>query len=336
MALNIVRVNPLEYEAGLKALMTSHDVSSFPQFFDHGYASAVRDGARSWIGLDDGGTLQMNITLFVHQFDFDGRRVTGGMLGNMMVATEYRTFFPAIALLKRVVSDAREQGGIDFLYGDPGPKGAQAIFQGARMRQVGNLDRFVIPMRDARWHRHIAATAYVAGLRFRTLRGGAHERCVAVRESDVASVAQPLGPADRLQPLHSVEMYRRRLPGWPAADDYMVELRTESGDTLPGAVALFRGPRERGVVSIYVLRRQPNVSVKSLVPSLIRVARRLGGARLQIEAVQETQLARQLIAGGFTSRADLVPIFAAGFTPLGEEVIKSVDRWEMTGVDMER
>lgn len=336
MALAIVRVNPLEYESGLKALMTSHDVAGFAEFFDQGYASAVRDGARSWIGLDDSRTLQMNVTLFVHRFDFRGRSVTGGMLGNMMVATPYRTFFPAITLLKRVVRDARECGGIDFLYGDPGPKGAQAIFQGSRLQQVGNLDRYVVPMRDTRWHRNIAASAYAAGVQLKAIRGELKADCVPARDSDLRHITRSLGDGDRLQPIHSLELYQRRLPGFPAADDHLVEFRRAGDEQSSCASALLRGPREDRVVRLYVLRHRSDVPVKSLVPGLVRAARRLGGAKLQVETMEGSLLANELVAGGFAPRSDVIPIFAVGFTPVGEEVVSAVNGWELTGVDMER
>ena len=336
MSLQIVNVNPLEHEAGLKALMASHETPGFTQFFDHGYRDAVREGARSWIGLDESGRLQMNVTLFVHQFEFGGRLVRAGMLGNMMVATEYRTFFPAMALLRRTVGDVRQQGELDFLYGDPGPKGAQAIFQGARMQQVGTLDRFVIPLRDTRWHRHIAIAAYATGLQLRTLARTPRAHCAAAAEANLASACAPLQASDRLEALHTAELYRRRLPGFPAADDYILELASTRGDRTPGAVAMLRGPRERGVVTIYVLRRRSDVPLKSLVPALIAFGRRVGASSIQVEALVGGGLASELTEVGFVPRADHVPLFAASFTPLGAEVIAAADRWEMTGVDMER
>lgn len=334
--LTILRVNPLDHEAGLKELMTSNGVAAFGRSFDDGYASAVRDGARSWIGVDEHGALQMNVTLFVHQFQLDGHRVAGGMLGNMMVATEYRTFFPAVALLRQVVADARTQGELDFLYGDPGPKGAQAIFRGARMRLLGNLDRFVIPLRDERWHRSIGATAYATTLRLRNLRGAARAHVARARDCDAGATMRPLEAADGLHPLHSSGLFRRRLPGWPGPDDYVVELRRGAPESPPAAIGLLRGPEEWGIVTVHVLRRRADTPVKACVAALIGVARRLRGTRLQVETVEGSRLGRSLIEGGFTPRGDHVPIFGAAFTPLGESALDAFDRWELTGVDMER
>lgn len=334
--LTILRVNPLEHEAGLKELMTSHGVAAFPRSFDDGYASAVRDGARSWIGVDQHGALQMNVTLFVHTFELDGQRVTGGMLGNMMVADEYRTFFPAVALLRQVVADARTEGELDFLYGDPGPKGAQAIFRGARMRLLGNLDRFVIPLRDERWHRSIGAAVYATTLRLRNLRGAARARVLRAQDCGAGATMRPLEAADGLHPLHSPEIFRRRLPGWPGSDDYVVELRRDGPDSPLSAVALLRGPEEWGVVTVHVLRRRVGTQVKTCVAALIGVARGLRGTRLQVEAVEGSRLGRSLIEAGFAPRGDHVPLFGAAFTPSGEAALRAFDRWELTGVDMER
>lgn len=335
MSLTILRVNPLEYEVGLKALMTSHEVPYFTDFFDRGYASAVQDGARSWVGLDESGEVQMSITSFVHQFDFGGRTVVGGMLGNLMVATPYRTFFPAVALLKRVVADSRAHGEVDFLYGDPGPKGAQAIFQGAKVKQVGMLDRFVIPLGDAVWHRHLAALAYSTTLRLTRIRHSAQERCVRADAEAVRAIADPWESTDLLQPWHTVDMYRRRLYAFPSAEDHLVALHRHDGEGPPLAMALLRGP-ERGIVSAYVLRRRRGVSIRSLVPALIRVSRQLGGLRIQVETVVGSRLAGELLDAGFTARNHLVPICAVAFTPIGEEAVRSTDRWEIAGMDVER
>ena len=54
----------------------------------------------------------MNVTLFIHRFDVHGRRAVGGMLGNMMVATEHRTFFPAVELLRQVIRDVGYAGPV--------------------------------------------------------------------------------------------------------------------------------------------------------------------------------------------------------------------------------
>lgn len=334
--LTILRVNPLDHEIGLKELMTSHGVVAFPRTFDDGYASAVRDGARSWIGVDEQGALQMNVTLFVHRFELDGRRVVGGMLGNMMVAATYRTFFPAVALLRQLVADARAQGDLDFLYGDPGPKGAQAIFRSSRMRMLGNLERFVIPLRDERWHRSLGATAYSTTLRLRNMHGAARAHLLRALDCDAGATMRPLEVADGLHPLHTPELLRRRLPGWPAADDYVVELRRGGSDAPLSAVALLRGPEEWGVVTVHALRRRADTPARSCVPALIGVARRLGGTRLQVETVEGSRLGRSLIEAGFAPRGDQLPIFGAAFTPSGEAALDAFDRWELTGVDMER
>lgn len=336
MALQIVNVNPLEHEAGLKALMTSHENPGFARFFDHGYPDAVREGARSWIGVDEGGTLQTSMTVFIHHFEFGGRRVRAGMLGNMMAATEYRTFFPALALMRRVVGDVRQQGELDLVYGDPGPKGAQAICQGARMQQVGALDRFVIPLRDSRWHRRVAIAAYATGLQLRTFAKSAPARCVLASECDLGNVCAPLEASDHLEALHSAELYRRRLPGFPGLDDYILEFANPHGGSGPAAVVMLRGPRDNGALTIYVIRRRAAVPLKSLVPALITLGRELGASRIQLEAPAGSALATALTEGGFVPRSDLVPLFAVPFTSLGAEVVAAADRWEMTGVDMER
>src|SRR3972149_10518636 len=124
MALTIEAVNPFEYQAELKGLFVAHGVPHYPKFFDAAYPAAVAAGAVHWIGFDEQRHVVMHMARFPHRFAMAERVVSGGLLMNLMVDPAHRTFFPAVALMRRVVADSKAGGGVDFLYTNPNEGGA--------------------------------------------------------------------------------------------------------------------------------------------------------------------------------------------------------------------
>src|SRR5439155_13477071 len=119
-------------------------------------------------GWDEQGNLRAHIALFRRRFLFEGRVVRGALLANMMVATEYRTFWPGLALVRQMVKDTQDSQSVDFLYADPNePAGALALRAG--FRHVGSMQRFVLPLRDPRRAVDVGIQAYHL---FRRLRAG--------------------------------------------------------------------------------------------------------------------------------------------------------------------
>ena len=98
MSFTIAAVDALPYEREIKQLFLAHERPEFPDFFDRTYPAAVAQGARSWVGRDATGRLVMHIACVPRRFRFGTRDVVGGLLVNLMVASEHRTFFPALAL----------------------------------------------------------------------------------------------------------------------------------------------------------------------------------------------------------------------------------------------
>jgi hypothetical protein len=84
------------------------------------------------------------------------------------------------------------------------------------------------------------------------------------------------------------------------------------------------------------VRRRSDIPLRSVIPALPRVARRVGAYRLQIETLVESNMAREFRSLGFRARGDILPIFAKAFTPAGDEAVRHVSDWEMTALDMER
>jgi len=335
MALTIRRENPLKYADSLKSLMLAHEHKSFDAFFDRGYADVVDRGGASWLGFDSNGCVQMNVTLFRHDFEANGRTLAAGMLGNMMAAKEYRTFFPMIALIKQLMRDVQAEGKLDFLYTDPNPS-ATAIVKGTKLEHVGDMDRYVIPLGDQALPKHLAARAYSTSLRLRVA-GRVAKIVEHTSESfDPSPFLVPTGESTRVRPHHNCALYTRRLGGYPGPEYRWFSFQLERNRSEPDAAMLVHGPDENGLAIIYAVRRTPGTPIGPLIPPLIAALRKHRTRRLQIETVRDSEFARELEAIGFKHRNDFVPVYVLPISTAGTEAVRSIAQWEITGLDMER
>jgi hypothetical protein len=329
------RVNPVEYEAELKALMTEHGIPWFADFFDRGYHALVEDGGASWVGFDDADRIQMSMTQFVHRFQFSGGPLLGSATGNVMVAPPYRTFFPAVALFRRMLADIRDQGDVDFVYGDPTP-GAVTVCKAVKMDHVGDLDRLVIPIADAGFTKHLGARLFALAPFVLGGRTAPDIRCSAAANCNLGDLDHALGPDDRLIPRHPISMMRRRLHGFPASNDFVVEMRWTRGAAAWDALVQLRLAEDTRILSILSIQRRSDISLRNIIPALPPVARRLDAHRLQVEALVESKMGREFRSLGFRPRGDTLPIFVKAFSKAGNEAVRNVASWELTALDVER
>ena len=333
--LRVMLVNPLEHEAELKALMTAHGNTAFEGFFDRGYRDVVAEGGANWVGVDDAGQIQISLTQFVHTFQFQATQLVAGMTGNVMAAQAYRTFFPAFALFRRMLFDTRDRGEIDFVYGDPTPA-ATAICKAVKMDHVGNLDRLVLPIADVSFPRHLAARLLAHAPLILGGKMAPDLRCCSAATKSLDDFGESVGPDDRMIPRHPISLLRRQLPGFPASNDFVVELRYDRAASSWDALVLLRLADRSRILSILSMRRRPDVPLRAVIPALAPLARRLGAHRLQIETLLESRLAREFRSLGFRARGDILPILVKSFSSAGKEAIRNVAQWEVTSLDMER
>jgi hypothetical protein len=335
MSLTIRRANPLQHAESLKTLMLSHEHKDFEAFFDRGYADVVDTGGASWMAFDAAGQAQMNVTLFRHDFVMGERTLAAGMLGNMMAAKAYRTFFPMISLIKQLLREVHAEGKLDFLYTDPNP-GASAIVKATKLSHVGDTDRYVIPLGDENFFKHIAARAYSMSVRLR-VRGAL--ATIEEHSSDAFDAESFLFPpvgSPRVRPVHTIAQYKRRLANFPGPAYRWFTFKVDRQSATPDAAILVHGPAGTGMATIYAMRRKPGTPIGPLIPPLARVLRQRGARRLQIEVVRDSELALELEAVGFRPRNDFVPVYTYPITAAGTEAVSAIKQWEITGFDMER
>lgn len=333
--LTIRRANPLEVADSLKSLFATES-QALAALVDTAYPDIARSGGSSWIGVDDAGHVQLNVTLVPHEFDFAGRTVRAGMLSNTVAAREYRWFFPSVSLVKQLIRDVSRDAEVDFLYTDPQPSAA-AVSKAAGLDQLGALDRFVIPLSDARPTRALAARAYSTALHLRFVAGAARCTTVDSMEYDADRFGLPRGTSSRLRPHHKNSMYRRRLREYPGPDYVWCEFRLSGRRGREAdAALLLQAPDERKVAHVWAIRRAGDVQLPALLPGLLKTARDRGAHRLEVEAIRGCALAGELRRVGFRQRHDLVPLFGTCITAAGAEVVNAVHDWELTAFDMDR
>jgi len=334
----IAAVNALSYAREIKELFLAHERPEFPDFFDRAYPPAFADGATSWLGHDQEGRLAMHIACLPHRFRFAGRDVVGGLLANLMVTKAYRSFFPALALVNRLVRDSKARGIIDFLYADPNEE-SRALLCGTRFVRVGTLRRYVLPVADRR-------PAVNLGIRlFHTLvraTSGGPRRAKVVPHPAARFGAEtfwvPPEDSARLTAHHDQALYVSRLPGYPGDRDWWLTCHRDGGSGPADAAWLVRGPDASGLAGLHAVRwaTHPHLPLTSVLPGLVAELRRHGCERLDLMAVAESDLGRTLRRCGFIPRSDAVPLFALALTRLGEECMHSVKHWEITHLDCDR
>ncbi len=333
--MQIARADPLVVDRELKDLFRRHDRPDFPSFFDRAFAQGMRSGLRSFIGRDDDGRLVAHIGQFPHPFTHRGGAVTGGLVTNLMVAREQRTFFPALSLVRQLVNDARA-AGLDFLYGDPTPA-AQIVLKRSGFVPVDALTRFVIPTSHAMPLMDALVRLYhILPRRSRSLRDLRVETLDPKRLwADAALAMKSDDRPMAVRPLHEPEIYARRLESWPSGRDRYFRV-APLREGVP-AVALARGPNAKGVAAICALYPSCDVQAPLLIAAVVRQFRRLPGCRtVQIWSLANSRLAATLHDLGFIARGDDAAVFALSLTERGAEVVRAAPHWEITDLDCDR
>jgi hypothetical protein len=332
-SVEITRTNPLDHASEIKHLFLTHDRPEFPEFFDRAYPSAVRSGARSWIGMDTD-RLVLHVAQFPHLFAFGEQTVVAGLLANLMAAKSHRTFLPAVNLLGRMTEESRAEAAFDFLYRDPS-MAAKAVFAAAGFSTVGMLDRFVLPLAGGSWYTDAVVRLY--GL---VLRLGAWRRRLGVKRHEASSFdadafERPIGTASGLRPFRPSALYHQRLPGYPSSADYWFTFHSNRGSAPASAAVFVRGSAD-GTARLLTVSRPPDLPITAIVPALAKALRRLGYSRLWIFTLTGTHFAHELIRAGFVPRNDKAPFIALALTEVGSQALGSFATSEITELDCDR
>lgn len=332
--LEIRCADPIEHETAIKQLFTSNERPEFPEFFDRAYPSAVREGARSWIGIDATGEIVLHIARFPRRFSLGDRTLVGGLLVNLMVAKSYRKTFPVLALLRRLLADSAADGSLDFLYGDPNQR-ADRVLQIVGLTSVGSLDRFAFPVAGGPWPADLGLRAYHWFLASRLGSDGITTIEHPADGFDVAAVARPMGESPALRPFRPVEAFQQRLPGYPSATDRWFTFH-RGNSAAPAVAALFVRRLENRVAHIVSVTSEPSIPPSALIPPLAHALRDANFERAWLWTTVDSNLARELKRAGFVPRNNTTALLGKALTPAGEAVVKCRQKWEITDLDCDR
>lgn len=334
--LAITCVDPREHAAEITQLFLAHERPEFPAFFDRAYRAAAVPGCTGWIGRDEYHRVQAYIAQFPAPFRFGGGAIRGALLANLMVAERYRTFWPALALVRRVVRDAKASRTVDLLYADPNET-AQGVLQAAGFRAVGALQRFLLPLGNV-------GRGVDAGIRLYNVIARWRARPTPLLLTEQRSSEPPERPdaawpvdAPPLGPVRDAALYRRRLAGYPSPNDAWYRFSTPRAPQAVIAEALVRTPEgEGGRAAVWMLAYERVALVRSVLAALAQRLRQAGASGLHVWVMAASRAAQEVRQAGFLPRKDRIPIMALPLTALGADVVPGTTQWQLQLIDLDR
>jgi len=328
MRTTILRVDPLAYGDEIKSLFLANERPEFPAWFDRAYPVAVRQGATSWITVDEDGQLLAHLAALPLRLDHAGRDVQGWLFSNLMADKEHRSFFPTAALARRAVGDLKADGAA-FVATNPMNAGAMAVMRAAGLGQVGAHDRFVYVLGDPQWIRDTAMAAHLLARRVFNRR----LRAQSVPASEAA--AWTLRHDTRLAavaPRRLDALYTMRIEqfGQAAVLGFIV---WNARGTAMGAALVLCGAE--GHADVITLRCASAAALGGASVAIARATRELNYRRLHASAVVGSPFARALTRGGFVRRHEAWAIVGTGFTDAGRAAVHALGTSDLEHVDFD-
>ena len=326
------RVDPLQFADQIKSLFAREGMHAHSEFFDQAYPDAVKEGASSWVMLDEGDCVVGHIAVFPHRFVCDGSEYTAALGANLVVDSRHRNLINAMALAERVVSDLGSDANVDLLFGDPNDDARAIMSSVGGFTDIDVLGRFVLPVT----HHGLlnpAVALYLAATLGRGRREPIDMERRSARDFDTAEVERPPGETPALRPVHSAALYRRRLEGYPAdGDDWY--LFTRDADRV--AAVLVRRLQAGGRAQLCSIWRRPEIPLVQLLRPIVADLRSLGITRLQASTLVSSPLGREFRAAGFREREGAIRFGALPCSPRGRSLLERRVGWEITDLDCDR
>jgi hypothetical protein len=282
----------------------------------------------SWIARDETGRVVGHIAMFPQRFVCKSSEYTGAIGANLVMDTRHRNLANAVALIRGVLSDAEREGNIDFLFGDPNEHGRAIMSSVGGFTEVGVLTRFVLPLGQS----GVLDRAVAAYVGFRLKRARREPMDVERRSAvtfDAREVERPSGQSSALRPVHTLELYRRRLRGYPTDGDDWYLFTRDSERVAAVLVRRFQGDR----AELCCVWRRPEVSLVQLLHPIVSDLRTAGVKRLQAFSVIPSALGRELRSAGFMRREQGGRFIAMPCSPRGRSLVEGRVDWEITNLD---
>ncbi len=265
------------------------------------YSMTSRPGAVSWLGLDDADHPVMHVCVVPRRFRLpDGSGLTGGLLGDLVVAPGMRNFWMPLKFFRQIVSELTDNRELDFLYSDPTPQ-AVGLSRAGGFRLLGNLQRFVLP----------AGRPYGWLMQLRRMARVEQRLSWAVADPNrVDSVLAALPPSRGFGPLRTAEDFRRG--GELSAGDRRREMAVLTESATPGSplalVAVEVDSRRRSIHLLKAAWDEGRVSIGGVLIGIAAEARRRGLTKVGVSLLADSHLATDAVAYGAIRRVDRLPV----------------------------
>jgi hypothetical protein len=279
--------DPRDRETELKDLFARNGKAVFADVFDRAYRHRAEHGQRSWIALQDGRAV-MHISVTPLRFVGGGRSQIGAVLSDLMVDDGYRDFWAPVRLLRKMVSDIKKAGEIDFLLTTTTTE-AETVFKAGGFKPFGTLRRYVLPL----------SRLYLgfARLRARVGRSRAHQSGFQEWERENSILPQNVGP---WRPLPDAVFYETRIPRLEFTDGKW--LSVNANGSAPGWALMARNPDYHELRLADAFWDDQGVGLGEVVHAAARWGTTQRFKKLAIGTVQESRVAGQLERFGFFAR----------------------------------
>jgi hypothetical protein len=326
------RVNPSEFGNEIKKLFEREQQHHLVEFFDRAYPDGAKAGMASWITTDAAGRLIGHIAVFPHRFTCDGVDYMGALGANLVMDSRHRNLANAMALVQTMARDLESDGDVDFLFGDPNEEGRAVMSSVGGFTDLGVLTRFALPVTQP----GLLGPAVAAYLRLKFRRAQAVSFEVERRSAavfDVGEVEVPPGQSTALRPIHSSQLLRRRLTGYPTEGDEWYLFARGSARV---AAVLVRTFHSGSLAQLCCIWREPSVPLVQLVWPIVSALRAAGVRRVQASSLLESSLGRELRAAGFRPREHAGRFIALPLSARGRALLERKVDWEITDLDCDR
>lgn len=305
--------DPRERETEITRLFARNGQPAFGAVFDRAYRRRAERGLRSWVGMS-GEQAVMHISVTPLRFTDGARTLTCGVLGDLMVDESHRDFWAPVRLLRRMVSDLKRAGEVDFLFTTT-VADAQPVFKAGGFKPFGTLRRYVLPL----------ARPYlgVARLRGRV----AHRRAIpsASHLPDNGVLTFQGGSHWRLKA--DAEYYDTRIPRAEFTDGTWLAVGGSNGGA-GGWALLSRNGKLPEMALADAFWSEEGVRLGEVVHAAGRWARAQRYNKLTLTTIAESHVARQLERAGWFARDVRSTLL---IQQLGKVAPPPVEQWFLPG-----
>jgi|SRR5688572_17701961 len=278
------KCDPRDREAELKDLFARNDKAQFAEVFDRAIRPRAAQGLRSWVGLQDGRVV-MHVAVTPLQFVGGGRSLKGGIMSDLMVDDGHRDFWVPVRLIRKMISDVKRGGELDFLLTTT-TSTAEAVFKAGGFKPFATLRRYVLPLNPL----YLA----FARLRARIKRTRVHPSGLAQWESNTLTD----GP---WRPLANAQFFETRIPRFEFTDgEWLSVANGRKSD--PGYALVARNPHLEELRLADAFWNNQGIGLGEIVHAAGRWGRKRGFKKFTIGTIHESAVGTELQRCGFFAR----------------------------------